>query len=82
MQGLQGQKIWLFHRKNVSLHTKSHKEQKDSKMKELYDIDSPKYIVLEPDTTYSPLFWNEEGAAIGDYDSFSIGDEEYSTSSI
>ena len=42
----------------------------------MYDIDSPKYIVLEPDTTYSPLFWNEEGAAIGDYDSFSIGDED------
>ena len=28
------------------------------------------------------LFWNEEGVAIGDYDSFFIGDEEYSTSSI
>jgi hypothetical protein len=39
-------------------------------------------IVIGPDTTFSPLFWDEEGVAIGDYDSFFIGDEEYSTSSI
>ncbi len=42
----------------------------------------PEAIVFAPDTTYSPLFWDEEGAAIGDYDYFLIGDEEYSTSSI
>ena len=39
-------------------------------------------IVMEPDTTYSPLFWDEEETAIGDYDLFFIGDDEYSTSSI
>ena len=44
--------------------------------------DSPEYIVMEPDTTFSPLFWDEEGAGIGDYDLFFIGDEEYSTASI
>lgn len=43
---------------------------------------TPESIVIEPDTTYSPLFWDEEGAAIGDYDLFFIGDDEYSTSSI
>ena len=42
----------------------------------------PEYIVMEPDTTYSPLFWNDEGMAIGEYDLFYIGDEEYSTSSL
>lgn len=42
----------------------------------------PKYIVMEPDTTYSPLFWDEEGAGIGDYDLFFIGAEECSTSSV
>ena len=42
----------------------------------------PDSIVMEPDTTYSPLFWDEEGVAIGDYDLFFIGDEEYSTASI
>lgn len=41
-----------------------------------------KAIIIGPDTTYSSLFWNEKGAAIGDYDLFFIGDEEYSTSSI
>lgn len=46
------------------------------------DTDIPEYIVMGPDTTYSPLFWDDEGAAIGDYDLFFIGDEEYSTSSI
>lgn len=39
-------------------------------------------VMMEPDTTYSPLFWDEEGVAIGDYDSFFIGDDEYSTSTI
>lgn len=42
----------------------------------------PEYIVMEPDTTYSPLFWNDEGMAIGEYDLFYIGDDEYKTSSI
>lgn len=42
----------------------------------------PKLIVFGPDTTYSPLFWDENDVAIGDYDYFFIGDEEYSTSSI
>ena len=41
-----------------------------------------KAIVMGPDTSYSPLFWDEEDAAIGDYDLIFIGDEEYSTSSI
>lgn len=44
--------------------------------------DIPKYIVLAPDTTYSPLFWDEEGVAIGYYDYFFIGDDKYSTSQI
>ena len=44
--------------------------------------DIPKAIVIGPDTTYSPLFWDEEDVAIGDYDLFFIGDEEYSTSSL
>ena len=34
-------------------------------------------IVIGPDTSYSPLFWDEEDAAIGDYDSFFIGDQEH-----
>jgi len=42
----------------------------------------PDSIIMEPDTTYSPLFWDEEETAIGDYDLFFIGDDEYSTSSI
>lgn len=42
----------------------------------------PKAIIIGPDTTYSPLFWEEEDVAIGDYDLFFIGDEEFSTSSI
>ena len=42
----------------------------------------PESIVMGPDTTYSPLFWDEEGVAIGDYDLLYIRDEEYSTSSI
>jgi len=42
--------------------------------------DIPKAIVIGPDTTYSPLFWDEDDVAIGDYDLFFIGDEEYSTS--
>ena len=44
--------------------------------------DVPVSIVMWPDTTYAAIFWSEEGAAIGDYDYFLIGDEEYSTSSI
>ena len=39
-------------------------------------------IVIGPDTTYSPLFWDEDDVAIGDYDLFFIGEKEYSTSSI
>lgn len=39
-------------------------------------------IVMHAEDTYSPLFWDEDGAGIGDYDSFFIGNEEYSTSSI
>lgn len=39
-------------------------------------------IVFGPDTTYSPLFWDGEGVAIGDYDSFFIENKEYSTSSL
>ena len=42
----------------------------------------PDAIIMEPDTTYSPLFWDEEEAAVGDFDLFFIGDEEYSTASI
>lgn len=42
----------------------------------------PDAIIMEPDTTYSALFWDEEGAAVGDFDLFFIGDEEYSTASI
>ena len=38
-------------------------------------------IVMCAEDTYSDLFWNEDGAGIGDYDSFFIGNEEYSTSS-
>ena len=34
--------------------------------------DIPEVIVMGPDTTYSPLFWDEEGVAIGDYDLFFI----------
>jgi len=45
-------------------------------------VDIPDYIAMEPDTTYSPLFWDEEGAAIGNYELFYIGDEEYSTAPI
>ena len=45
-------------------------------------VDIPDYIAMEPDTTYSPLFWDEEGAAIGDYELFFIVDDEYSTASI
>ena len=48
----------------------------------IMEEDIPKAIIIGPDTTYSPLFWDEDGAAIGDYDYFLIGDEEYSTSSI
>ena len=39
-------------------------------------------IVMDAEDTYSPLFWDEDGAGIGDYDSFFIGNNEYSTSSI
>lgn len=39
-------------------------------------------IVMCAEDTYSDLFWDEDGAGIGDYDSFFIGNEEYSTSSI
>ena len=46
------------------------------------DTYNPKAVVMEPDTTYSPLFWDDDGVAIGDYDTFFIGNEEYSTSSI
>ena len=42
----------------------------------------PESIIMGPDTTYSPLFWDEEDVAIGYYDLFYIGDDEYSTSSI
>ena len=42
----------------------------------------PKAIIIGPDTKYSPLYWDEDGGAIGDYDCFLIGDEEFSTSSI
>jgi len=38
--------------------------------------------VFAPDTSFSDLFYDDEGGAIGDYDSFFIGDVEYSTSSI
>ena len=44
--------------------------------------ESSSSIVLGPDTTYSPLFLDEEGVAIGDYDLLFIGDKEYSTSSL
>jgi hypothetical protein len=46
----------------------------------IMEEDIPKAIVIGPDTTYSPLFWDEDDVAIGDYDLFFIGDEEYSTS--
>ena len=46
------------------------------------EFDRLEYIVMEPDTTYSPLFWDEEGVAIGDYDLIFIGDKVYSTASI
>ncbi len=39
-------------------------------------------IVMDAEDTYSDLFWDEDGAGIGDYDSFFIGNNEYSTSSI
>lgn len=39
-------------------------------------------IIMGPDTTYSPLFWDEDDVAIGNYRYISIGDEEYSLSSI
>ena len=42
----------------------------------------PKAFIMGPDTTYSPLFCDEEDVAIGYYDLFYIGDDEYSTSSI
>jgi len=54
----------------------------DSPMSKREMEEASESIVIGPDTTFSPLFWNEEGVAIGDYDSFFIGDEEYSTSSI
>lgn len=44
--------------------------------------DIPKFIVLQADDTLSPLFWDDEDAGIGDAESFFIGDEEYSLSSL
>ena len=42
----------------------------------------PKYIVFDPDTSYTSLIWDDEGAAVGEYDYFFLGDEEYSLSPI
>lgn len=49
----------------------------------IVDTYIPKFILFEPsDTTYSGLVWDDRGTDIGDYDSFFIGDDEYSISSI
>lgn len=42
----------------------------------------PRYIVFQADDTFSFLFWDDEDAAIGDYESFYIGDDEYSLLSL
>jgi hypothetical protein len=53
-------------------------QMKDMKKEET----KPKYIVFQADDTFSFLFWDDEGAAIGDFESFFIGDVEYSLSSL
>lgn len=42
----------------------------------------PRYIVFQADDTFSSLFWDDEDVAIGDYESFFIGDDEYTLSSL
>ena len=41
-----------------------------------------KYIVFQADGTSSFLIWDDEDAAIGDYESFYIEDDEYYLSSL
>lgn len=36
----------------------------------------PKYIVMHAESTFAPLFWDDEDAGIGEYDCISIGNEE------
>ena len=42
----------------------------------------PRYIVFQADDTFSFLFWDDEDVAIGDYESFYIGDDEYTLNSL
>jgi len=41
-----------------------------------------KYIVMHAEDTFSPLFWDDDDAGIGDVDSLDIDDEEISLSSL
>ena len=36
----------------------------------------PKYIVMHAESTFAPLFWDDEDVGIGEYDCISIGNEE------
>jgi len=42
----------------------------------------PCYIVFQAVDTFSFLFWDDEDVAIGDYESFYIGDDEYTLTSL
>lgn len=42
----------------------------------------PKYIKFMAEDTFAPLIWDDEACGIGYYDSFYIGDKEYSLSSL
>lgn len=46
------------------------------------DENKPKYIVLKAIDSSSLLFWDDKDVGIGDVDSFYIGDDEYSMSSL
>ena len=41
-----------------------------------------KSIIFMAEDTYSDLFWDEDGAGMGDYESFFIDDKEYELSSL
>lgn len=42
----------------------------------------PKYIVMHPDDSMAPIFWDDEEVGIGYYESISMGDDEISLSQI
>lgn len=45
-------------------------------------IDMPKSIEFGAEDSFSDLFWDEERVGIGDYDSFFLGYEKFSASSL